>query len=392
MVKRQVKRTSLFLYQEGAASIESDPRAVGLRYSVRGIQDIDPVKSSFGASLNIVFEWHSNASDGANGDGVWVPTIAVQNALTDTEPLKFYEGPTVAEESKTKYQAKSRWTGVMREVFELQAFPFDVQELKITLISTHGTANPTGVSLFYSTGETRLMDLHFVEWEVGCSLVDCGVQEGRAGKRNAVSACRIMMIRKYESYVYNVGIFMLFVVSLSALSQGIPYTDFAGRLGHSMTIILTTVAFKLVIADSLPKVPYLTILDKYTLCGFIFVVLHALSDFYVGYQYTKLLKQLKVGKHSHPLEITGNQHDELEKLDRHLLGGWALCWCIVNIGFLWCIVKETIYGKGNDLRKHSDDVVYIQAHVKRNEGNERLVHNPKEPSAGLASSQSGSML
>ena len=50
----------------------------------------------------------------------------------------------------------------------------------------------------------------------------------------------------------------------------------------AITLILTAVAFKFAIADSLPKVSYFTVLDKYMLCSFIFLYLIAVENFVIA--------------------------------------------------------------------------------------------------------------
>ena len=45
--------------------------------------------------------------------------------------------------------------------------------------------------------------------------------------------------------------------------------NFEGRATVVLSLLLTTVAFKLVITDMLPKVSYLTFLDQYLYSGFI---------------------------------------------------------------------------------------------------------------------------
>lgn len=52
----------------------------------------------------------------------------------------------------------------------------------------------------------------------------------------------------------------------------------ADRLGLSLTLVLTAVAFKFVISADLPKISYLTLLDKYVLGCFVFLALVVLEN------------------------------------------------------------------------------------------------------------------
>ena len=56
---------------------------------------------------------------------------------------------------------------------------------------------------------------------------------------------------------------MLAICSLSFTAFAIPREELGDRMSIVLTLLLTAVAFKLVIADALPKVSYFTALDKY---------------------------------------------------------------------------------------------------------------------------------
>ncbi|GMH70801.1 hypothetical protein TrLO_g10960 [Triparma laevis f. longispina] len=72
----------------------------------------------------------------------------------------------------------------------------------------------------------------------------------------------------------------MFIVATSLGSFAVPRDETADRSSVSLTILLTTVAFKLQIGDSLQQISYLTLIDEFILSSIahvIFVVLsHAL--------------------------------------------------------------------------------------------------------------------
>ena len=64
------------------------------------------------------------------------------------------------------------------------------------------------------------------------------------------------------------------MVAINAIALGafsIPRHDSSSRLGVSVTMVLTVVAFKLEISSSLPDLSYLTLLDKFVLISFMYV-------------------------------------------------------------------------------------------------------------------------
>merc|ERR1712070_56736 len=64
---------------------------------------------------------------------------------------------------------------------------------------------------------------------------------------------------------------MCLINGISIGSFAIPRTDVGDRLGVSMTMVLTAVAFKLEISNKLPDLSYLTLLDKFVLASFGFI-------------------------------------------------------------------------------------------------------------------------
>ncbi len=59
---------------------------------------------------------------------------------------------------------------------------------------------------------------------------------------------------------------------LGLTSFALTEDDLGDRLNLLITLILTAVAFGVIVTASLPNVPYLTYLDKYILCQYMFLV------------------------------------------------------------------------------------------------------------------------
>ena len=79
---------------------------------------------------------------------------------------------------------------------------------------------------------------------------------------------QIIMARDSKSIMLNMC-FSVFVVDVLTFSaHGIPVGDLADRLSVNLTLLLTAMAFKWVLSDSLPPVPYLTELEYYVIATF----------------------------------------------------------------------------------------------------------------------------
>ena len=93
------------------------------------------------------------------------------------------------------------------------------------------------------------------------------VSTGSGRKRPSVTF-KIGLLRASAYYLWNV---VTFVVCLLVLNLGViltPPEDIADRLGNSLALLLTFAAFKITLAGDIPKVGYLTQLDKYLLASF----------------------------------------------------------------------------------------------------------------------------
>ena len=76
---------------------------------------------------------------------------------------------------------------------------------------------------------------------------------------------RITLQRKCRWFVVNHLLLIGLLTTLVFYVFVIPPTEVADRASVSFTLLLTVTAAKLVVADSLPRLSYLTVLDKYML-------------------------------------------------------------------------------------------------------------------------------
>ena len=79
---------------------------------------------------------------------------------------------------------------------------------------------------------------------------------------------QIIMVRDSVSVMWNMC-FSLFVIDVMVFAaHGIPMSDLADRLSVNLTLLLTAMAFKWVLSDTLPPVPYLTTMEVYVIATF----------------------------------------------------------------------------------------------------------------------------
>jgi len=173
-------------------------------------------------------------------------------------------------------------------VFDLRNFPFDQQSLVIRVSSTWDEkkvqfrANPVDPVL-QSYGDYNLQDYSLTTGRVvdvtsRDSRDDCYTTRSDAGSSTSGvrynSAFLIQVVARNPGfYLLNLYLPTFLISSCSFACFAFVVDEFAGRSAILVTLLLTVVAFKQVIGQHLPRLPYLTYLDRYVLTGLSLVVI-----------------------------------------------------------------------------------------------------------------------
>lgn len=168
--------------------------------------------------------------------------------------------------------------GTFYEAFELESYPFDVQPLKVVLQSVR-----PGPNTFSFKGDPHKSDdepgtasfLQSTEWatigKVKSNYIFKAEHTGVERGRNEMTL-EVIVKRHYTVHLWRVVAVMAFfaLTSIGAfcLDQD---DDAADRMAHVLTLMLTATAYSLVVANALPTLGYLTLLDQYILFIFAFL-------------------------------------------------------------------------------------------------------------------------
>lgn len=139
----------------------------------------------------------------------------------------------------------------VQKFFELATFPFDYQSLTIDLGIEEGEHFDIAITSIRFK-KIALLDNEWlflepnVEWD-----------------HPFLSRVHIMVKRKPLYYMQNVIFTMLILTLLGLTAYGLKVEDGGSRVSINVTLILTLVAFKFVLASMLPRTAYNTLLDYY---------------------------------------------------------------------------------------------------------------------------------
>lgn len=180
-----------------------------------------------------------------------------------------------------------RVDGEFLNEMKLQDFPFDDQKLKMTLVincSTTGVfpvevVSPKEEPVFLLTEQAfALGNMWYLDKSLEWTPAIYKHEEGPTAKTFACVHMTVNVSRRPGFYLINIVLPMFCVVPLAALAFAIPRDQIGNRLECTLTVLLSTTAYKYAIAQMIPKVAYSTLLDRYVLGVMGFVALVCLDS------------------------------------------------------------------------------------------------------------------
>lgn len=267
------------------------PHQVFVSINVEIIRNVDTANQTFECRFTLTEQWMMSAKDKEyftsakgritdNWKPEWSPPkIKFPGA---TGELKI-ETPKL---SVKQLDAMRLWhqvttvEGKFTEPLELMSFPFDFQDLSIEMIwpepdsvmSTYAIDNSSLVTIFNDNSSLS-------EWTVYPPIVEFFMHRisniaadfSLTFEKRPALLLRLKVGRVYSPYLFQVFL-VLGLISVCTLVSFMPDpADSSGRISQATTMLLTIVAFQFVVSSMLPKLNYLTLIDKYILSCTFFV-------------------------------------------------------------------------------------------------------------------------
>ena len=186
--------------------------------------------------------------------------------------------------------------GFLRQKFDFKRFPFDKQKLIINI--TSGTRSTSDTSLNKTAKDTMAVTFitpengaflglnnfkeknYLKEWKVLSvdikskeiideNYYDKDLKKNITHNENTINL-EINIEREYKHYIYKIIIPVFLILCVAWFVLWIPTKHFETRLTTSMVALLSLIAYNFVFADDIPKLQYLTSLDKYILLSYVF--------------------------------------------------------------------------------------------------------------------------
>ncbi len=252
------------------------PVIVSVTMKLLDINEIEGASQSFNANVFFELEWVDKrlAHDGKSErkiklDDIWHPNMEFANEtfLRRTFPRIAYISP---EGKVTFFQ---RMVGDFSQALVLNEFPFDVQTIELVLVSVD-MLNRNDIQIKPLHDEAGYIGDSFSlpDWNiVGHSFNAVSYKPiSTAGGDPAVSF-KIIVKRKLGYYWLHIILPLIFIVIMSMTIFWIPPQQQGVQVGISTTSMLTLIAYKFAISNSIPSVSYLTRLDIFILVSTVLV-------------------------------------------------------------------------------------------------------------------------
>ncbi|XP_030828194.1 glycine receptor subunit beta isoform X1 [Strongylocentrotus purpuratus] len=259
-----------------------------MRVNIITIGDIDTIREEFTCELALTVKWKEPALKGMKAEDIdwgeqWDPRIYFFNAVsTDKYEVKRRLGLKSPDDDEDDpvpdAQLSIRMKGVFKSTMKLNEFPFDYQNLTIKIMSDwprkvtefcKDMSQKDSVRTDTFTGEQ--------EWELQKHVSAHQVEEEKmtSGAVNAYPLYNVVVNvkRKASYYMWNVALIMFLITPLAFTSYAVSADAPEDRLSVTLTLLLTAVAFKFVVSQSLPNTSYQTLLDYYVLWCMMFLCL-----------------------------------------------------------------------------------------------------------------------
>ncbi|XP_045184721.2 gamma-aminobutyric acid receptor subunit rho-1-like isoform X2 [Mercenaria mercenaria] len=255
-------------------------RNVYVKVNFLKVTDIDTIKEVFHADVLVKVRWREPSLDNAKDLSVsdfskyWNPKIVISNSAPNAT-CKTWRAAKLAKDGEAFITEKFRIKGVFAENLELHDFPFDVQDLSIVvsseldddvvdIVEDNEEVSAVNVLCFVDDTEWTVRDLVYSEPRTFNKEI------AETQFKNPALLVKCVATRNAGFFLYNIILIMTMISTLSLTTFAVDKALIQNRLQLAFIITLTGVTFKMVSNQSLPKIPYLTHLDRFIIGSMVF--------------------------------------------------------------------------------------------------------------------------
>ena len=284
--------------------MSAEPVVVTVGFAVNSLKKIDAIEGVVDLDFILYVSWKDPAlvgipvserppytEDLRKGDDTrpccWNPTLEINNDVS--LEMMWDKFPDAYQDVATgKVMWGARYRGCVSNRMDLQQFPLDSDRLSIVVGPKEYPEDKCVIEVdsskhgFPGAPGDRIKDSALEEWSLATPRVIIK-RSGPTGSGSYYSNIEFGIVVHRLAWYYSMKlmsiVYMLVMVSWTVMF--FPPSNFEGRLNVILVLFLSTIAFLYVAAADLPKVSYLTLLDKLMLSSFIAQFVCGLQSFIV---------------------------------------------------------------------------------------------------------------
>lgn len=304
--------------------------AVGMDVKMLELIDVDEDVGAFEIKLEVTVSWYDktfdtlqwNPKSGNMGNNIKVtsycaPKITIKDVLEGDDGWENHKNVTEVNLCwKEEDDVSPGLQGVVFKTLEMtckirddnpiERLPFDQQELTVEFEMPESASRDTKDHNRYFVPLNVAVEASHDHMTWNNHRAVAHITKPIGEKQHLV--CVFRVTRQPWNYIINIMFILFTTAVLSALSFVISLKEVADRSSVTLTLLLTVVAFKLLLADTLPKVSYLTYLDWYTMFCFAVIFFIAFENFAIafatGIEYTPSCGRVVVEKPKNNSTVT----------------------------------------------------------------------------------------
>ncbi|MEE8305879.1 MAG: hypothetical protein V3R81_01370 [Gammaproteobacteria bacterium] len=239
------------------------------------VDDIDGAEQNFAINVFVFLTWNDKRL-ACEGDmvrrlpleGVWNPRVLIvnQQGLVRTSLPEIVE---VHSDGKVTY--RQRYVGRMSQPLKLSEFPFDEHDFTVHFISAGHVPDELrfvpGVprETMGIVGGSMQEKLSLPDWRILKYQAQSRAYEPVAGAEVSGFVFEFRAKRYAAYYIWQVIAPLIFIVAMSWGGFWIDPTNAGAQIGVATSSILTLIAYRFMLGNLLPRLPYMTRLDYFTL-------------------------------------------------------------------------------------------------------------------------------
>lgn len=257
--------------------------AVGLR--LIDVTDIEDTSQTIAIDVMVTQEWTDQRMAAFEGcqyslSEVWTPQIDFVNAGRLFEHLQ----KSVEVRGNGSLQQVQRYTGALVFAYDAHRFPFDTQDVVITLLSEAYSQENIIISIDDSVTGRNPAEFNIPDWSV--SDVNAQIVTKRFEIRNSDHSAfefHIPVERRSKYFIWKVIVPLMLIVFMSWTVFWINPSQVGPQISMSATSMLTLIAFQFAMGNMLPRLSYFTIMDRFVIGSTILVFLALVESITTNY-------------------------------------------------------------------------------------------------------------